>query len=125
MLRYLWTVLINCFYLFIVLFVLNKLNQRPEAIVVAVLGLSYVAMRSHAIGQMVSNVTAFVQLHEQFFYIRKLLDDTHLDAVYADFKKQCEAAEPAAYGRIYIECFFLFLISLSCLLVLFTSLSRT
>ena len=51
--------------------------------------------------------------------------DPHVDAVYADFKKSGEAAESAVYGKIYVESFFLLLISLVCLLVLFTSLPST
>ena len=47
-LRRVWTVIVNCFYLFLVLFVFSRLDQRPEAIAVAVLGLTYVAMRTLA-----------------------------------------------------------------------------
>ena len=123
--RYLWIVLVNCFYLFIVLVVFDRLGHRPETIVVAVLGLIYVGIRTLMIGQIVFEANAFVQLHEQLFYIRKLLKDPNADAVYADFKKGGEVDGSKAYRIIYLESFFLFVIFLVCLLVLFTSLSST
>ena len=50
-LGYTWRVLINVLYIAVVLYVLDKLQGRPEAITVAILGLIYVAIRSIAIGQ--------------------------------------------------------------------------
>jgi hypothetical protein len=124
-LRRFWTVIVSCLYVLVVLFVFSRLNQRPEAIVVAVLGLTYVAIRTHAIGQVVFDARAFVRIHEQLFYLRNLLGDPHVDSVYADFKRTGGAAESAVYAKIYLESFFLFMIFLICLFVLFTSLPST
>jgi hypothetical protein len=43
-LGYAWRVVVNCFYLFIVLYVFDKLHERFEIIVAAILGL---IIRSH------------------------------------------------------------------------------
>jgi hypothetical protein len=123
--RYLWIIIVNCFYLFTVLVVLYKLGHRPEAVVVAVLGLIYVGIRTLMVNQIIFEAKAFVQLHEQLFYMRKLLNDPKVDAVYADFQKSGEVNKSAVYPSVYLESFFLFLICLVCLLVLFTSLPST
>jgi hypothetical protein len=123
--RYLWIVIVNCFYLFIVLVVFYKLGHRPEATVVAVLGLIYVGIRTLMVNQMIFEANAFVQLHEQLFYMRKLMNDPKVDAVYVDFQKSSEANKSTVYPSIYLESLFLFGIFLVCLLVLFTSLPST
>ena len=60
---------------------------------VAVLGLIYVGIRTLMVNQMIFEANAFVQLHEQLFYMRKLLNDPKVDAVYADFQKGGEVSK--------------------------------
>jgi hypothetical protein len=64
-LGYLWNVLVNCFYLAIVLWVFDKLGNRPEAIVVAVIGMTYVAIRTIAIGQYAITVGSLFVLKKE------------------------------------------------------------
>jgi len=118
-LGYLWTVAVNCFYLFVVLYVFGKLGKRPEVVTVAILGLIYITIRSIAIWQALDSIGLFTQVNKQLLYVRKLLNDP----TYEENERAWNEAENAtSYATLYIDGFFLWLISMICLLVLFTHL---
>lgn len=122
--KYLWSVIVNCFLLFIVFVVFERIENKSVAIVVAALGLVYVGIRTLMLGQLMFEAKAFVQVHEQLFLLRKLLNDPTLDAVYSDFTKSGEMNEASANRIISLEGVFLFVVFVVCLFVLFTSLPK-
>jgi hypothetical protein len=118
---YLWTVAVNCFYLFVILYVFDKLDRRPEVIPVAVLGLLYVTIRSIAIGQALSSIELFAQINKQLLYVRKLLNDPHYEENQRSWIEAEQKTSPQII-KVYISSFFLLLISLVCMLVIFSHL---
>jgi K+-sensing histidine kinase KdpD len=74
-LNYLWTVIVNCCFLLVVAYVFDKLDRRPEIVIVAILGLVYVAICSISIAESVARVHVFAHLNEQLLYVRRLLRD--------------------------------------------------
>jgi hypothetical protein len=124
LLGYSLTIAVNCFFLFALLYVLAKLNNSPEALVLAVLGLMYAGIRANAIRNIIFNAEASVQIHRQLFYVRKLLKDPSHDMVLDDFEQQGKVKDEN-YAKLYIDGFFLLLISLVCLFVIFASNIRS
>lgn len=118
---YLWRVVVNCFYLAVVVYVLDRLTNKPEAIVVAVLGLMYVTMRNVAIGQYLLQVGWFAHMNKQLRHVRKLLHDPHHEQNEQEWL-EAERTVPQQNVKLYIDLGFLWLVGIFCLLVLFTSL---
>lgn len=122
-LGYAWTVAVNCFYLFIVVWVFDKLTgHRDLLITVSILGLIYVAVRTMGTGGQLYTVEMATATNKQLLYIRKLLNDPD----YAETQRKWDEAEkkvPQQYVKLYINGFFLWLIGIFCLLVLFSTLS--
>ena len=120
-LGYFWRVAVNGFYLFIVFYVLDKLDRRPEIITVAVLGLIYVTIRTIAIGQTVFHLHNYTQIAKSVLYLRSLVNDPTYEENKLDWE-QAEARVPTVVAKLYIDGFFLSVISLLCLVVLFSHL---
>ena len=76
-LGYVWRVLVNVFYVAVVLYVFDALQRRPERITVAVLGLVYVTIRTIAIGQVSGLAGALKIIEADVIRIRELLHDEH------------------------------------------------
>ena len=117
------SVLINVFYIAVVLYVFDKLLGRPEAITAAILGLVYVTIRSIAIGQALGRANSFKIIEADLIRIRELLGDEH-----ASDRWEAAKTDSEGFGRqrnnLFIDGFFLSLVSIICLLVLFNELQR-
>jgi hypothetical protein len=122
-LGYAWRVLVNLFYVAIVLYVFEKLHGRHETtILVAVLGLIYVTIRSIAIGQAHGAAVLAKGLTVELMRIRELLRDETIEGRRLAFKDDVEVAD-RMINKAYIDGFFLAIVSLICLLMLFVELS--
>jgi hypothetical protein len=118
---YTWTLGLNLFYLVIIIYAFDRLNDRPEIITVAVLGLIYVSIRSIIIAQFTVSAEGFFSVTKQLLYIRKLLNDPHYEEEVARCQEY-EADKNRRYNKLYIEGFFLIFIFLYCLVVVFKKL---
>jgi hypothetical protein len=123
-LGYTWRVLVNVFYIAVVLYVFDKLQGRSEAIVtVAVLGLIYVTIRSIAIWQGMGLANALKVIESDLIRLRELFRDEHarnrLEASRADSEVLSRER-----NKLFIDGFFLSIVSLICLLVLLSELGR-
>jgi len=122
-LGYVWRVLVNLFYVAIVLYVFAKLQGRHDTIIlVAVLGLIYVTIRSIAIGQGHGLIGMAKSLTVDLMRIRELLRDEFIEDRRLSFKDDVEVADRLII-KAYIDGFFLGIVSLICLVVLFAELS--
>src|SRR5262249_19218090 len=93
-LGYVWRVLVNLFYVAIVLYVFDRLQGRHDtSIVVAILGLIYVTIRSIAIGQALGLIGVAKGLHVHLMRIRELLHDEHVEEYKLDFNEQVKRAD--------------------------------
>src|SRR6185437_2824290 len=119
-LGYAWYIATNIFYVLVVVLVLTQLHERPESIIVPVLGLIYV--RIHMLGVGLSSMTMISHrsldlLHER---VKKLIDPDYLrdPEVVADIEKKLTPDS----GRLLINSIAMGLISLACLWKLFVAL---
>ncbi len=118
---YSWTVAVNCIVLFVVGYVFDRLNSRPQIVTVAILGLIYVTIRTIAIGQLIMSLTLFTDVNRQLLYMRSLLKDP----TYQENQKawdEVEKSKPQKLNKFYIDLGFLSLIGLFCLFVLFNAI---
>jgi hypothetical protein len=120
-LGYLWTVAVNCFYLFVVLYVFDKLEGKPQVVTVAVLGLIYVTMRTIAIGQFLFHLQNYIQINKSILYLRSLVNDPTYDESRHAWGES-EAKTPHMTYKLYIDAAFLWVIGIFCALVLFSHL---
>jgi hypothetical protein len=75
-LGYAWTVVVNCVYLFVVLWAFNKLGDRHEQVIlVAILGLIYVTIRSIGMYQFVGMFEMLAQTKKQLLQLQKFVHD--------------------------------------------------
>jgi hypothetical protein len=102
--------------------VIDRLD-KPETVIVAVLGLVYVAIRSSAIGQYITSVGQIKFLAGQIVEVRKLLNDPNSDELTKE-KLEADVAVPRVIFKFYIDWFFLWIIGLYCLLVVFTNVRQ-
>jgi len=122
-LGYTWRVLVNLFYVAIVLYVFDKLHGRHETtILVAVLGLIYVAIRTIATGQFHALFEIIKVLNRDLIRLRELLHDQSVEGHKLEFEEQAQVADRVIH-KLYIDGFFLGIVGLICLIVLFTELS--
>jgi hypothetical protein len=63
---YSWRGLINCFYLFVILYVFDNIQDKNTSIIIAVLALLYTTMRTIAGGQALTVLAMGKALHEEF-----------------------------------------------------------
>jgi hypothetical protein len=124
-LGYTWRVLVNVFYVAVVLYVFDKLHGRTETITVAVLGLVYVTIRGIAIWQGVGLSNSFKMMDADFTRIRELLgDEQHAHDRREAAKTGSKSLDRERNKLIFIDGIFLSIIGIICLLVLFTELGR-
>jgi hypothetical protein len=116
-LGYIWRVLVNLFYLFVVGAVLIGISAPMERAIIAVLGLIYVTIRMQAISQGIATSSIVALFQEQIDEIRYHVDGT--------FEVPNRADQQSALGtiraKLYIDAFFLSIISLACLAAFFTA----
>ena len=110
-------------YLFIILLVFDKLGRKPEAIIVAVLGLIYVTIRTIGIGQYMAFIGSMFALDQQHLNLRRLLNDPEFETAKEAYK-EAEKVRDHRFVKIYIDGFFLSIVSLICLLELWTGLDK-
>lgn len=121
---YVWRVLVNGFYVAVVLYVFDKLQGRSEAIiVVAVLGHIYVTIRSIAIAQGTGLSNALKTIEADLIRVRELVRDE-----YARDRLEASKADSEVLNRernkLFIDGFFLSIVSIVCLLALFSELGK-
>jgi hypothetical protein len=116
-LGYIWKVVVNIVILFIVAWALDKLNGRTETLIVAVLGMIYVTIRTTQGFQGLAIMELALRHQGQIDAIRTWIDGTY---------QPDRADELKLFKRVraefYIDCIFLALISLLCMLVFFSRL---
>jgi hypothetical protein len=121
-LSYTWSVIVNCFYIFIVLFVFDRLGRdRNLIIIVSILGVIYVTVRSIGIGlAFLSEETTTVVLKK----MNRILTNQGDEAIHGDVEQLLEDEKRKTHRLVKscIDGFFLFLISLLCLVMLFSNL---
>ena len=120
-LGWLWLIVWNALYLLVVLYVLDRLQGRTEHIVVSILGLIYVSARGHAIAHGIAMSRQALALDEEFTRIRGLLNDETLLAHKSEMVPLRELAD-RNYWKAITAAIFLSVISLVCLLNLFSHL---
>jgi hypothetical protein len=114
---YAWLILFNTFCIVVVLAVFAKLFERPDVILVAILGLIYIAIEMRGVAQNVGITEGLMQLRKQVLEVRRLLNDANFGSE-AENIWQTEKAISDVMPRYYINQFFRGLISLICLFVL-------
>jgi hypothetical protein len=116
-LGYLWCTTVNVFYFLVVAAVLPSINEAMKKSIISVLGLIYVTMRTTAIIQGIaySNViAAFDGRLDKLEY--------RLDASFEmPDRRKVGSAISYQHNKLYIELFFLSLISLVCLWAFFVA----
>jgi hypothetical protein len=115
---YLWKIAVNIVVLFVVLWALDKLHDRNEALIISVMGMIYVTIRTTQGFQALAMVELAFQHQTQLDAIRSLIDGTQTPA---DRSEQWTAYKRLR-AKFYIDGCFLGLISLVCALVFFTHL---
>jgi hypothetical protein len=124
-LAYTWRVLVNVFFVAVVLYVFDKLHGRTENITVAVLGLVYVTIRGIAIWHGIGLSNTIKIMDADFTRIRELLgDEQHARDRREAAKTGSKSLERERNKLIFIDGIFLSIISIICLLVLFNELGR-
>jgi hypothetical protein len=116
-LGYIWKVAVNILILCIVGWALDKLHDRTETLIVAVLGMIYVTIRTTQGFQTLAIVQIGLTHQEQLDAIR-----TWIDGTYQPDRSEELTLFKRARAKFYIDGFFLALISLLCTLVFFTRL---
>ena len=110
-LAYSWRVLVNLFYLAVVGAVLLSIKDGSEKAIISVLGILYVLIRSVAIGQAIAfgNVANALdeRLDEILYFVNSAHEKLDRPAVRDELNYQ--------HVKLYIDGFFLWLISLGCL----------
>jgi hypothetical protein len=120
-LAYTWRVLVNVFYLAVVFFVFEALSQRGDRtalIVVAVLGVIYVAVRGSTTYQALLLWQVAKQGEEHSIQIRPPVGDKGDANLLENRLKTDKQTVATARTKAYIDFAFLSIISLFCLFVL-------
>jgi hypothetical protein len=118
-LGYAWRIATNVFYLAVVFYVLEQLHQRPETIIVPVLGLIYLRVHMIGIALGTGHMVVFRFLNDINDRLKLLIDphyqrDTELAA---EIEKTTTPS-----GKDVVDYIFISLVSLLCLWKLFVSL---
>lgn len=112
-----WKIIVNLVILLIVILALDHLHERQEKLIIPVLGMIYVTIRTIGAATGLATLQFALAQQDQIDEVRRLLD--------RDFNPDRSDAKRAfqKYNTGWmIDGFFLFLISLCCALVFFTSL---
>jgi hypothetical protein len=116
-LGYIWRVAVNLFYLLVVAAVLSGIRDPSEKSIISVLGLLYVTIRSIAISQGLASMGIIGAFQRQIDQIQFRVDGTFEMPDRSDELEQVEIVRV----KIYIDGFFLAIISLVCLYSFFTA----
>jgi hypothetical protein len=119
---YIWRVIVNLFYLAVVVYALDQLRGRTETLIISTLGLIYVTIRTIAWGQFIAMLGTNSALQLRLDTIQARLDGT--------FDPIMPAEEIAALQKTWqvkwiIDSIFLAIISLLCALTFFTGLGKS
>jgi hypothetical protein len=114
---YIWRVAVNIAILCIAAWALDKLHDRTETLIVAVLGMIYVTIRTTQGFQSLAMMEIAIHHQGQIDAIR-----TWIDGTYQPDRSEEMALFKRVRAKFYIDCCFLALISLFCILVFFTRL---
>jgi hypothetical protein len=114
---YIWKVALDIVILCIVAWALDKLHDRTETLIVAVLGMIYVTIRTTQGFQGIAMMELAFHQQDQLDAIR-----TWIDGTYQPDRSEELTLFKRVRAKFYIDVFFLALISLLCILVFFTRL---
>ncbi|MGA6999793.1 MAG: hypothetical protein WBZ22_26605 [Pseudolabrys sp.] len=116
---YIWRGLINCFFLFVILYVFDNIQDKNTSIIIAVLALLYTTMRTIAGGQALTVLAMGKALHEEFADLKVKIGHEPVPISDDD-----AAALTKAKVKIWIDLVALSITSLVALLVLFPKLQH-
>lgn len=119
---YIWRVLVNLFYLVVVMYALDKLHDRTETLIISTLGPIYVTIRTIAWGQFMGMLATNLALQVQLDTIQARLDGTFDPIMPA---KEITALQKSWQVKWIIDSIFLAIISLFCALTFFMGLSKS
>lgn len=111
-------IVVNCFVVFVVVAILDRFHGH-DAVVVAILGLIYVAVRQVGLGISFLNAYSLFHLNKQLFRIRDQLNDPPSEEEKEEIAK---LAPDRNIGQLIVNALFLGAIFLLCLLTLWTNL---
>jgi hypothetical protein len=120
-----WAVVVNWIGLLVVLLVFAKFAGTPQAVLIAVLGLVYVAAEVRGRYQNMAFARAMVELNGHLLQIRGLLRDAQFEAQAAHLLNVETTMQKRYEPAVYINLFFLGLISLVCTVVVALELLRS
>lgn len=116
-LSYTWRVLVNLFYIAVVIAVLGSIRDSSHRQIIAVLGLVYTTVRSIAIGQAIGISSALNHLDKKIDHIQYQVDSTFEKPDYDDTNYFMNLT----FSKLYIDAAGLSIVSLICLFVIFTT----
>ena len=119
-LSYTWRIVVNVFYVLVVLFVFVNIEAHDTKIIVAVLGLLYVTIRGIAIGQFFANAPMMIGLVKSVDELKERVGIPRTGTL-AEYEA-VEAIFHTTTVKVYIDSAFLSLIGFICLFVLFSAL---
>ena len=117
-LGWIWRIAVNVVQLWVVLVVFERLQGRFENIVVAVLGLIYLAIRAVGFGNFLLQVSFAKASNHQMLRIRQLLSDPMVDEDAAAMADNSKAIDRAMM-KGWVDQAFLALVWVACLFALF------
>jgi ABC-type multidrug transport system permease subunit len=112
-----WKIIVNLLILLIVILVLDHLHERQEKLIIPVLGMLYVTIRTIGAATGLATLQFALAQQDQIDEVHRLLDGA-FNPDRSDAKKEFQKYNTGWM----IDGFFLFLISVCCALVFFTSL---
>ena len=113
---YIWRVIVNLFYLAVVMYALDKLHDRTETLIISTLGLIYVTIRTIAWGQFIAMLGTNSALQIQLDTIQARLDGTFDPVMPAE---EITALQKSWQVKSVINSIFLAIISLFCIVTFF------
>lgn len=112
---------VNLFYLVVVWLVLDQFDQRPEAVILPVLGMLYVEIRRIQLGMGVNFSLIGMTLGDIRTHLNlptEIISGIDMAKVFATLRED----QPRMWARFFIDAFFLTAIFLLCLWKFFTAL---
>jgi hypothetical protein len=119
-LKWIWLVGANIFYLIVISYVFGQLRGRPETIIVPILGLIYVLIRSFWISFALTVLEFGSAIDGLQAQTRRLAEPSY-EPDQTDLEETKKKAA-SIRAKLYVVSAFLAIVSLLCLLQLFTSL---
>jgi hypothetical protein len=120
-LGYAWSVVANVFYVLVVVYIFSRINDQKLTVIVAVLGLIYVAIRSVAIGQALTFFPLLVAANKSLDELRAVsgLPQQHQKAEYQAAASKIKKESV----KLHIDGLFLGVIGLICFGSLWSALN--